>query len=182
MNIVLIGMRGCGKSNLSRRLSVLTKRPVLATDLLVSYENQGERISTILEKSGGDWKVFRELEYLVVKKIITQDNLIIDTGGGIIIDVDSKNREVYSQRKISLLKKNGLVIWLRGDISTLIQKTQESYNRPPLSRIISDQDLMQRRLPLYQEAADIIIDIDGKKRKEIALEIIRVLKQSLNTE
>ena len=35
MNIIMIGMRGAGKSNVSRRLSVLTKRTVLSTDTLI---------------------------------------------------------------------------------------------------------------------------------------------------
>ena len=45
MNLILIGMRGVGKSNLSRRLAVLAKRSVLSTDLLIEYENGGKSIA-----------------------------------------------------------------------------------------------------------------------------------------
>ena len=38
VNIVLIGMRGVGKTNIARRLSFATKRPVMSTDVLVEYE------------------------------------------------------------------------------------------------------------------------------------------------
>jgi shikimate kinase len=177
MNIVLIGMRSCGKSNISRRLSVYTKRAVLSTDVMISYENQGDSISTILEKNGSDWRVFRELEYLIVKKIVTQDNLIIDTGGGVVVDLDQENNEVYSQRKVDLLKENGLIIWLKGDISLSVNKTSNNPNRPILNKEISDFDLMQKRLPFYQESADIIINIDGKRRKEIAHEVMGNLRE-----
>ena len=38
VNIVLIGMRGVGKTNIARRVSFLTKRPDMSTDILVEYE------------------------------------------------------------------------------------------------------------------------------------------------
>ncbi|MBF0195446.1 MAG: shikimate kinase [Magnetococcales bacterium] len=171
----MIGMRGCGKSNISRRLSVLTKRNVLSTDALISYENQGNDISTIITKNSGDWRVFRELEYLIVKKTVALDDLIIDTGGGVVVDIDLNNKEVFSQRKVKLLKQNGLVIWLKGDISLLVKKVGEDINRPKLSSATSDIELMEMRLPFYKDAADIVINIDGKKRKDVAKEIMGVL-------
>jgi shikimate kinase len=177
MNIVLVGMRGCGKSNISRRLSVLTKRNVLSTDVLISYENQGNDVTTIIEKSQGDWRVFRELEFLIVKKAVALNDLIIDTGGGVVVDLDSRNNEVFSQRKVKLLKQNGLVIWLKGDMTLLVKRVNEDINRPQLSSNKSDIELMEKRLPFYQEAADIVIDIDGKKRKEITKEIMYALKK-----
>jgi shikimate kinase len=172
MNIVLIGMRGSGKSNISRRLSVCSKRSMLSTDILISYENQGDDISTILEKNRGDWRVFRELEYLIVKKIVNQDNLIIDTGGGILVDLDENDNEIFSERKLKLLKKNGLVIWLKGDVSDLAKRVKGDPNRPTLVSGKPDSEAMARRIPFYEKSADIIIDIDGKKRKEIVLEIM----------
>jgi shikimate kinase len=176
MNIVLIGMRGCGKSNISRRLSVFTKRNVLSTDVLISYENQGNDITTIIEKNRGDWRVFRELEFLIVKKAVALNDLIIDTGGGVVVDLDLNNKEVFSHRKVKLLKQSGLVIWLKGDISVLVKKVSEDINRPQLNNATSDIILMEKRLPFYKEAADIVIDVDGKKRKEVTQEIMAILK------
>jgi shikimate kinase len=176
MNLVLIGMRSCGKSNISRRLSVYMKRVVLSTDVLISYENQGSKISTIFENNGRDWKLFRELEYLIVKKIVTQDNMIIDTGGGVVVDLDATGEEIYSQRKMELLKENGIVIWLKGDISNLIKKSSGDSNRPGLNNKVSDHELMENRLPFYEQSADITVEIDGKKRKAIAKEIMQRIK------
>ncbi|MBF0455760.1 MAG: shikimate kinase [Magnetococcales bacterium] len=173
MNIVLIGMRGCGKSSVSRRLALCTKRNLFSSDALISYENQGEEISDIIEKSQGDWRVFRELEYLVIKKIVTQSDLIIDTGGGVVVDLDDEGGEIYSERKISLLKNNGLIFWLKGGIETLIRKTRGDVRRPPLSQNKSDEELMENRLPFYEAAADVIVDVEGKKRKEVAVEILQ---------
>ena len=67
MNIVIIGMRGAGKSNVSRRLSVLVKRPVFATDDMIVYENGGKSIDDIIADNNGDWFQFRDLEFDTVK-------------------------------------------------------------------------------------------------------------------
>jgi len=110
MNIVLIGMRGAGKSNISRRLSMLTKRPVLSTDLLIEYENGGKSIPDIIAETNGNWQLFRQMEFEVVQKLSSMDNAIIDCGGGIIVDVADDGTEIYSKRKVDLLKDNGQVV------------------------------------------------------------------------
>ena len=173
MNIVLIGMRGAGKSNISRRLSFLTKRPVLSTDLLIEYDNDGKSIPDIISESNGDWQKFRQLEYQVAQKISAMDNAIIDCGGGVIVDVDDDGTEIYSERKIDLLKANGQVVWLKGDIERLAAKVKGDQRRPTLDETRSAQDLMQRRLPFYEQAADIVIDIEGKSRRKITRKIYR---------
>ena len=52
MNINLIGMRGVGKSNVARRLSVLTKRPVMSTDVLIEYESGLPVPEFVAERAG----------------------------------------------------------------------------------------------------------------------------------
>lgn len=173
MNIVLIGMRGAGKSNISRRLSIMTKRPVLSSDLLIEYENGGRTIQQIVADEDNDWHRFREMEYEVVKKIARMDDVIVDCGGGIIVDLDRDGNEIYSERKVELLRQNGTIIWLRGDISRLAAKVADDPTRPTLDVMRSAEEVMQRRLPFYKQAADIVIDIEGKKRKGLAKKIAR---------
>ncbi|MES9869037.1 MAG: shikimate kinase [Sedimenticola sp.] len=168
MNIVLIGMRGAGKSNISRRLSVMTKWPVLSTDLLIEYENGGRTIPEIIADSDGDWRSFREMEFEVVRKISRLDNTIIDCGGGIVVDLDENGNEIFSERKIELLRQNGTIVWLKGDIARLAAKVQGDPNRPALDAVRSAEELMHRRLPFYEQAADLIMDLETKKRKKIA--------------
>lgn len=168
MNIVLIGMRGSGKSNLSRRLSVLTKRPVLSTDLLISLDAGGRSIPQILADHGGDWRPFREMEYAVIRKTAAMDGLIIDAGGGVVVDLDAAGDEVFSDRKVSLLKQNGHIIWLKGDIPRLAAKVAADAGRPALSARHDAEALMRRRLPFYQQAADWVVDIEGDSWKNLA--------------
>ncbi|MET0022900.1 MAG: shikimate kinase [Sedimenticola sp.] len=175
MNIVLIGMRGAGKSNISRRLSVMTKWPVLSTDLLIEYENGGRTIPEIIADNNGDWRSFREMEFEVVRKISRLDNTIIDCGGGIVVDLDENGNEIFSERKIELLRQNGTIVWLKGDIARLAAKVQGDPNRPALDAVRSAEELMHRRLPFYEQAADLIMDLETKKRKKIAKMIARTL-------
>ena len=167
MNIVLIGMRGAGKSKISRRLSVLTKRDVLSTDLLIQYDNEGKSIPEIIQAHNGDWKKFRDMEYQTVQKVCALDDNIIDCGGGIIVDLDEHGEEIYSARKIDLLKASGTIVWLKGDIARLAAKVKGDAKRPSLSETKSTEEMMQRRLPFYEKAADIVIDIENCSKKEL---------------
>lgn len=179
MNFILIGMRGAGKSNVSRRLAVLTKFPPLSTDMLIEYENGGKSIPEIIAEHNGDWHAFRDMEFEAIKKVTKLDGIIIDCGGGAIVDLDEDGNEIFSKRKVKCLKKNGTIIWLKGDIKRLANKTKGSKTRPTLDESKSAEEIMARRLPFYKKAADIVIDIEGKKRRDIAEEIYQMFKSKL---
>lgn len=179
MNIIMIGMRGAGKSNVSRRLSVLTKRPVMSTDTMIEYENDGQSIADFVAAKDGDWRAFRDLEYQVVRKIAKLDNIIVDTGGGVIVDLDVDGKEVFSERKVGTLKASGKIVWLKGDIKTLVEKVKNKPERPSLSAVQSAEEMMHRRLPFYEQAADIVIDITDKKRSVMAKQIFKMFEGEL---
>lgn len=179
MNIIMIGMRGAGKSNVSRRLAVLTKRAVLSTDTMIEYENGGQSIADFVAERNGDWRAFRDLEYEVVTKIAKMDDIIVDTGGGVIVDLDENGDEMFSARKVDALKANGKIVWLKGDIKTLVEKVKNKPERPSLSAVQSAEDLMHRRLPFYEKAADVVIDITDRKRSALAKEIYKMFQGQL---
>lgn len=179
MNIILIGMRGAGKSNVSRRLAVLTKRPVFSSDTMIEYENDGQTIAEIIAANKGDWHTFRDLEYQVTQKIAKMDGVIVDCGGGIIVDLDQSGKEIYSKRKVEALKKSGVIVWLKGDIKRLVEKVEKKADRPTLDSKRSTEDLMNSRLPFYEKAADVVIDIEGQKRPELAEKIVKILRDRL---
>jgi len=170
VNINLIGMRGVGKSNVARRLSVMTKRPVMSTDLLVEY-GLGMTIPELIAQHDGDWRVFRDAEFGVVKQLGALDGLIIDCGGGVIVDVDDAGTEIYSSRKIDLLRSRGPVVWLQGDIARLAAKTATDPTRPSLHAQKSAEQVMRSRLPFYEEAADFALFVDRGRRQEVARDI-----------
>lgn len=168
VNIVLVGMRGVGKTNIARRVSFLTKRPVMSTDVLVEYET-GLPIPEFVEQRG--WAAFRETEYDILRKLSAMDGLIIDAGGGIVVDLDEHGQEEFSARKVDLLKSNGEVVFLAGDLERLANKVAGDPRRPTLDAGTSAVDLMRTRLPFYERAADWTIDVEGRQRAQIADEI-----------
>lgn len=179
MNIIIIGMRGAGKSNVSRRLSVLTKRQVFSTDTMIEYENGGKVIDEIIAENKGNWHAFRDMEFEVVDKVSKMDNCIVDCGGGVIVDLDEDGVEIFSERKVNALKKSGKIIWLKGDLKRLVDKVEKKANRPTLDSRRSTEELMKRRLPFYEQVADVIVEIDGKKRQQIADELAELFKDQI---
>ncbi|MBF0612728.1 MAG: shikimate kinase [Magnetococcales bacterium] len=175
MNIVLTGIRGIGKSTIARRLALLTHRQVVSTDLLISYDNGGRSIPQILADHQGDWRLFRQLEFQVIQKVSRLDNLIIDTGGGVVVDLDEQGQEIYSHRKVAALKHNGFILWLKGDPVTAAKRVQRDSNRPDLDVKRSEVEIMQRRQPFYQQAADLVVVMEDCPPRDQANKIYQSL-------
>jgi len=179
MNIILIGMRGAGKTNVARRLAFMTKRPVMSSDTLIEYESGGQSIADFIATKADSWHAFRDLEYRVIKKISKMDGVIVDCGGGVIVDLDADGNEIYSNRKVKALKKSGTIVWLKGDIKRLVDKGKNKPERPSLDDLKSAEEIMNYRLPFYDKAADVVIDIEGKKRQDMADELFERFKGKL---
>ncbi len=171
MNINLIGMRGAGKTNVARRLSLMSRLPTLSTDTLIEYE-AGRTITELIAAADGGWRQFRELEYAVVTKVCRLDGIIVDCGGGVIVDLDESGAEVLSTRKVDALRSRGPIIWLRGDIAALAAKADASRaSRPALSTQRSTEELMRLREPFYEAAADVVLPISPGRRQAVARQI-----------
>ncbi len=172
-SIALIGPRGAGKSKLARRLHKLCGHPAFSTDTLLSYENGGLPIAEIVKNRG--WSGFRDLEYEILKKIAAMPQIIIDCGGGIIIDLKKTEKffqkpesfiEKYSKAKVRLLRQNCHIVFLKRNKTLLIERNQNSVDRPPL---LGDYvELLQKRLTYYKRAADLVIDMDSYSFQDAA--------------
>ena len=73
-----------------------------------------------------------------------------------------------------LMKKLGTTVYLRAKPETIYERLKEDTTRPllqgenPKEKICS---MIEQRGPLYEAAADIVIDVDGKSFHEIIDEI-----------
>lgn len=178
MSVVVIGMRRAGKSNVSRRLAFKTKRPVLSTDVLIEYDS-GRSIPEIIAGSDGDWRSFRDMEFDVVMKVAKLRGIVVDCGGGVVVDLDDQGNEIFSERKVDLLRGCGPIVWLKGDIARLAAKIKPGDARPTLHATRSSEQIMRHRLPFYERAADYVLDIEGKERPELVDEIIALFPDEL---
>ena len=171
MNIVLIGYRGTGKSTVAGILGERLNRTVISTDAEIVKE-AGQSIPLIVEKFG--WDHFRNLETEMCRKLTGQDNLVIDTGGGLIL----------KDENVKTLKANGKIYWLTAEVSTIANRISGDTQRPSLSGTKSFveeiEEILEIRRPHYQAAADVLIPTDHETPELIANQILQNLSVSLS--
>jgi shikimate kinase len=169
MNIILIGVRGSGKSAVGRRLAVRLKMRFVDTDDLI--ESKEGNISDIVKSKG--WDYFRRLEKSVIEEISKGNNLIVAPGGGAVLDADNVNA----------LKRNGLIIWLKADRETLLKRIQKdqgsSTRRPTLTgkgTLEEIEETISQREPFYEKASEIQIDTSKLDVEAVVEDILTALK------
>jgi shikimate kinase len=167
MNIVLIGLRGSGKTAVGKILAQKMGRELIEMDELITRK-AGLTIPEIVAKYG--WGKFRDIEEDVTSQVAKLDNIINASGGGVV--TNGKN--------IAKLKKKGILVWLQAGVDTLVNRTGEDNGRPPLvagKTVREDVKItLKERNPLYQQAADLAINTENKTPEEVADLVIELLK------
>ncbi len=171
-NIVLIGMRGSGKTIVAKILSEKLNRRFFELDeMLVKKMNM--TISQIVKKYG--WDYFRDKESEIVKQVGDEMNLIISTGGGVVTRAEN----------IKALKKNGFLIFLNASVETLFKRVGKKIGHDSKMPLLTNKKnskeeityILNQREKLYTKAADQIIKTDGLTPNQIANVIISKLKE-----
>ena len=161
MSKILLGFMGSGKTTVGRLLDPNFH------DMDELIVNQiGMSINDFFAVKGED--AFRKIEAEMLENLLTNQAEIISPGGGIV--VNPHNRD--------LLEKNPYNIYLRVDFDTLYQRIENdlAMQRPLYLNNTREEfkKIFEERLPLYEEVATHIIDVEGRTPEEIA-EIIRCL-------
>lgn len=147
-NVVMVGMMGCGKSAIGRKLADSLKLSFVDTDALI-VEEAGRSIPEIFadESETG----FRRRERRVLTQLQDVRDHVIATGGGIVVSAENR----------ALLRSLGYVAWLTASIETLLFRVSQNRERPlmrtedPRGRLV---DLLEQRKGSYKEVADIVVD------------------------
>jgi len=181
-NLVLVGGRGCGKSSLAKRIARANRHFMLfSLDALIRYEANGARIPKIVESEG--WSGFRTRELAVVEKVAAiEGGALIDTGGGVVVELDRDGGEAYSARKVDALKQHGRVVYLHRWLDYLEARVDEDEQRPALSNDETFRQIMKRRDPWYRRAADHVIECGARSKSAIAREILDWFYRDLGIE
>ncbi|MBI5968997.1 MAG: shikimate kinase [Deltaproteobacteria bacterium] len=173
MNIVLIGLRGSGKSTVGRGLAARMGREFVDTDDLVE-KCLGASIKETVNKKG--WSFFRAVEKGVVEDVCHGDHLVIAAGGGAVLDPEN----------VRSLKKNGLVIWLKADRQVLYDRINQDprtmANRPTLTGKGALEELgeiMAYREPFYEKAADMQLDTTELGAEGVVERILSILEEKM---
>ncbi len=177
-NLVLIGGRGCGKSSVSRRILFERKDfVVFSVDSLIRYEQAGLSIPEIVERIG--WPGFRDVEFEVIRKLSGfGEGILVDCGGGCVVDLDERGDEIFSDRKVEALRRNACVIYLERDVDYLIDRISGDASRPALSETASFREIMARRDPWYRQAAHHTLDCRDRPKKWIVNAVLELYDAS----
>lgn len=161
-NIFLIGFMGCGKSTIACLLAEETGAKLLEMDEILE-EEAGMSINEIFERFGEVY--FRDLESQLIERIAEKGGTVVSCGGGAIL----------RQENIDRMRKNGQIIYLAATPETIYERVRYSTNRPLLNGNMNVEyitNLMAKRVPLYEGAADKVIVVDGKETHQIVKEIL----------
>lgn len=171
MNIVLIGYRGTGKSVVAEILARRLQKHCVGMDANI-VQRAGMPVPEIVEKYG--WPKFRDMESQEAQALGVQDNLVIDTGGGVI----------ERPENIQALKINGLLFWLKASVDTIVARIQDDTQRPALveGKTFTEEvaEVLEQRFAKYQSAADHEIDTDHLSPAQVAEEILGIWQKKLS--
>jgi shikimate kinase len=159
---------GVGKSTVGKALSERLGYGFVDMDEMIERRT-GVKIKDIFAAEGE--KGFRALEKEVTKEVAKRDRHVIACGGGAILDPE--NAEA--------LRSNSVLVLLTASIDEIMERTRDSDVRPLLN--VDDaraeaEALLMKRMPLYLEAADLVMDTTGASPTQLASEIAAALGES----
>lgn len=147
-NIYLVGLMGAGKTTVGRQLAKRLGRTFYDSDHEI-VARTGVPIPTIFEIEGEDG--FRRREAQAITELSSEDNIVLATGGGVILNPENRRR----------LHDTGWVVYLNVPPALLYERTRHDRNRPllqvadPLARL---EELYTIRDPLYRETAHFVVN------------------------
>ncbi len=166
-NIFLIGPMGVGKTTIGRQLSVHLQQEFIDSDKEIE-ELTGASIPLIFELEGEAG--FRQREQEMIDMLTQMRNIILATGGGVVLNPDNRR----------YLMERGTVIYLYADAEHLFKRTSRAKNRPllmtenPKDRIAK---ILCERMPLYESVADLKIETGRRTVRGVVKEILRYVQR-----
>ena len=167
-NIVLVGFMGTGKTAVAKEISRKLGMKYISTDDLIEKKEKIS-ISDIFSQKGENY--FRKTERDVIKDVSKMENVVIDAGGGAVIDPEN----------VRNFKKKGVLICLWAEPEVILKRT-ESFTHRPLLNINNSlnkiKELLDFRKPFY-ERADYHIRTSNMSVQDVADHVKKVLKNAL---
>lgn len=170
MNVALIGFMGTGKSTIAKYMHSEFGMEVVEMDQIIA-EREGCTIAEIFAQKGEEY--FRKKETELLKEVQVKDHVILSCGGGVAL----------RNENISIIKENGNIVLLTASPDTIYERVKAQEDRPLLKgkmNVEAIKELMETRRTAYENAADIIVETDGKSAAQICEEIREKLEKDGN--
>jgi shikimate kinase len=167
-SIVMVGLMGCGKSSVGKRLANKLGLPFMDADEEIERVAQ-KSINEIFADHGETF--FRDRESKVIARLLASGPQVLATGGGAFINPETRAN----------IKQSGISIWLRAELPVLMRRVAKRDTRP----LLRDADpeavmrkLMTDRYPVYA-GADLTVESREAPHDSIVADIIETLKKHL---
>ena len=169
-SIVLVGLMGCGKSSVGKRLAFRLQMPFVDADDEIE-KAAAKSINEIFADHGEVH--FRDGERRVIARILGNGPQVLATGGGAFMNAATRSR----------IKENGISIWLKADLPVLMRRVMKRDTRPLLrggNPEATMMKLIEARYPVYA-GADMTVESRDEPHDFIVNEILmRLAEQTLN--
>lgn len=157
-HLVLIGMMGSGKSSIGRILNEQHKLPYVDIDYEIQ-KRMGLSIKELFATKGEAY--FRQLEQEMIKETVEKElSSVISTGGGAVVTEESR----------LILWQNSFVVYLKADVTTLLERLSHDTQRPLLQAGNAEevlQNLLKNRSEFYEQA-HLTLQVDHMNPRLVA--------------
>ncbi len=167
-SIVMVGLMGCGKSSVGRRLAAVLDLTFADADDEIETA-AGRSIAEIFADHGEPY--FRNGERRVIARLLRAGPQVMATGGGAFMDAVTRIN----------VRNSGVSVWLKADLPVLMKRVMRRHNRPLLQTANPEQrmrELMEARYPVYEEA-DIIVESRDVPHDEMVARVLSRLAREL---
>lgn len=141
-NIALTGFMAVGKSAVGRTLARKLGRRFVDLDRMIE-KSEGMRVQDIFSRKGESY--FRQAERQALAEVLGQEEQVIATGGGVVID----------EENLRLLRERSFVVCLTAAPEVLLRRAGKSKQRPLLKGADRAQrigELLAQREKNYAQA------------------------------
>jgi shikimate kinase len=163
-SIVMVGMPGCGKSALGKRLAPRLNLPFVDVDEEIE-KAAGKTVREIFADHGE--ASFRDGERKVIARLLASGPQVLATGGGALMNEETR----------ATIRRCGVSVWVKADAQLLVRRVTKRNTRPLFEGRDPEavvKELMAARHPLY-ESADIVVESRDVPHDTMVEEIIDAL-------
>ena len=166
-NIIFVGPMGAGKTTIGKQLARQLGRTFYDSDRVIE-EHTGANIPLIFEMEGEEG--FRRREKSIIAELMSKQNIVLATGGGVVLDPENRDQ----------ITRQGFVIYLSAPLEQLFNRTSKDKNRPllqtddPRKKL---EEIISIRDPLYREVADIVIETDGSPARGVVKKLVDLITE-----
>jgi len=154
-----------GKSAIGRTLAKKLRRRFVDLDRVIERA-EGSKVREIFEHKGEAY--FRQLEKQALADVLEENNQVIATGGGVILD----------DQNLQILREKALLIGLSAEMDVLLARAGDATKRPLLqgsNRREKIEDLLRQRAARYAQA-HVTIDTSNLTVDQVVKRIMGMLE------